>query len=311
MLTYLRYHFSKPSLLIEAITHVSCPLIQSGVPYERLEFLGDAVLDLIIVPKLFEHHRKLKHWELHRVKEALVNGNFLAFCCMLHRLEESTYDVVEQESERRDNTFFEFRERRRMIHLRDFLRANSQVIKAGKRAMEAFEELREPIIKGLESGSKYPWPDLLALQPPKFISDMVESVLGAIYLDTFADLSACETFLEKLGVMKCLHRFLDDNVETATPKEQLGILAGYEKVACDITQGEGEDGTRPFTCSVKIGEEVVATVNGCRNKTEAEARAAAAAVDILEGRRVAGAENQRKRKLDVGTEQEREGHEGL
>lgn len=47
--------FTHPTLLVEAVTHVSFPSNDSSLSYERLEFLGDAVLDLIIVPKLFPH----------------------------------------------------------------------------------------------------------------------------------------------------------------------------------------------------------------------------------------------------------------
>ena len=47
----LDYHFEDPQLLIEALTHKSYKQ-----PYnnERLEFLGDAVLGMIIADKLFQ-----------------------------------------------------------------------------------------------------------------------------------------------------------------------------------------------------------------------------------------------------------------
>lgn len=45
------HHFVHPKLLLEAITHASQP--SNTIPsYERLEFFGDAVLDLIITPKI-------------------------------------------------------------------------------------------------------------------------------------------------------------------------------------------------------------------------------------------------------------------
>lgn len=43
----LGYRFKNPQLLFQALTHPSCH--SSGGSYQRLEYLGDAVLDLMIM----------------------------------------------------------------------------------------------------------------------------------------------------------------------------------------------------------------------------------------------------------------------
>lgn len=66
----LGYQFQSEALIVEALTHKS-----SKKPYnnERLEFLGDAVLDLIIGEFLFERFPKSNEGELSKMRASLVN----------------------------------------------------------------------------------------------------------------------------------------------------------------------------------------------------------------------------------------------
>ena len=53
------YCFGNKLLLREALTHASHTNEFPGDPnYERLEFLGDAVIELIITRQLYERHRE-------------------------------------------------------------------------------------------------------------------------------------------------------------------------------------------------------------------------------------------------------------
>lgn len=156
------HHFVHPTLLLEATTHASQP--SNRVPsYERLEFFGDAVLDLIITPKLHAHARKLRHWHLHRIHEALVNGYFLGYCCMSLSGEEETCDVVDVSTTKIPR--FETRKGLKTYHLYDFLRASGQLLNAKQESIARFEALSGPIATALQSSDVYPWPDLTALQP--------------------------------------------------------------------------------------------------------------------------------------------------
>ena len=66
--------FSDPSLLQEALTHKS-----AGTPnYERLEFLGDAVLELVVTEQIYLLHPALDEGAMTRMRVALVRRESLA-----------------------------------------------------------------------------------------------------------------------------------------------------------------------------------------------------------------------------------------
>lgn len=75
------YFFSDRSLLREALTHKSFSNEQSApVPphNERLEFLGDAVLDLVVGEQAFLAYPELPEGQLTRIRSELVNEKGLA-----------------------------------------------------------------------------------------------------------------------------------------------------------------------------------------------------------------------------------------
>lgn len=77
----LEYHFKDSSLLNEALTHKSFTNEQKGEApkdNERLEFLGDAVLDLVISELLFREFPSLKEGELSKKRASLVREEGLA-----------------------------------------------------------------------------------------------------------------------------------------------------------------------------------------------------------------------------------------
>lgn len=78
--TLIGYHFVDAALLDEALTHRSYANEQrrSCVDNERLEFLGDAILGLIIAETLFTGDRQRPEGELSRLRSELVNAGTLA-----------------------------------------------------------------------------------------------------------------------------------------------------------------------------------------------------------------------------------------
>jgi dsRNA-specific ribonuclease len=74
------YEFHLKNLLVSALTHPSN--IGPGQTYQRLEFIGDAVLDSIVVEALFKSPKQIPHYEMHLMRTALVNADFLAFLAM-------------------------------------------------------------------------------------------------------------------------------------------------------------------------------------------------------------------------------------
>jgi len=74
LLRLLGYGFRRPGLLEQALTHRS-----AGSPHnERLEFLGDALLDLIIADALFERFPQADEGQLSRLRSGLVKKESLA-----------------------------------------------------------------------------------------------------------------------------------------------------------------------------------------------------------------------------------------
>ena len=68
------YRFGDPQLLRQALTHRS----HSATHNERLEFLGDAVLNCAIAEGLYRRHPELDEGSLSRVRASLVNRDSLA-----------------------------------------------------------------------------------------------------------------------------------------------------------------------------------------------------------------------------------------
>lgn len=66
------YRFSDPSLLLTALTHASSTdsRVNSN---ERLEFLGDAILGVVVCTKLFESFPEYLEGELTKIKSAVVS----------------------------------------------------------------------------------------------------------------------------------------------------------------------------------------------------------------------------------------------
>jgi ribonuclease-3 len=68
-----------PALLEQALTHRSFAYENGGLPTnERLEFLGDAVLGLVITDVLFQAHEDLPEGQLAKLRAAVVNSRALA-----------------------------------------------------------------------------------------------------------------------------------------------------------------------------------------------------------------------------------------
>ena len=90
--TVLGHGFTSPGLLVRALTHRSLAKERAASEQgpggletaaetgdnERLEFLGDAVLGLVVAEALFEAHPEWQEGELTRVRSQLVNRKHVA-----------------------------------------------------------------------------------------------------------------------------------------------------------------------------------------------------------------------------------------
>ncbi|CAH8319117.1 unnamed protein product [Eruca vesicaria subsp. sativa] len=147
----LKYEFTEKGLLVEAITHASRP--SSGVScYQRLEFVGDAVLDHLITRHLFFTYTSLPPGRLTDLRAAAVNNENFARVAVKHKL-----------------------------HL---------YLRHGSSALE--KQIRE-FVKEVQTESSKPGFNSFGLgdcKAPKVLGDIVESIAGAIFLDSGKDTSA-------------------------------------------------------------------------------------------------------------------------
>jgi ribonuclease-3 len=69
----LDYSFENKTLLEQALTHRS----KSQLNYERLEFVGDGILDYVIALNIYQQYQHLAEGELSKIRSALVNQESL------------------------------------------------------------------------------------------------------------------------------------------------------------------------------------------------------------------------------------------
>jgi ribonuclease-3 len=75
----LAVHFADPSLLVRSLAHRSwCAEHNEEESNERLEFLGDSVLGLVVTHYVFEHFPHLPEGQLSEVRAGVVNSRVLA-----------------------------------------------------------------------------------------------------------------------------------------------------------------------------------------------------------------------------------------
>jgi endoribonuclease Dicer len=148
----LNIKFEDKGLLIEAITHASRP--SSGIScYQRLEFVGDAVLDHLITRYLFFTYTDLPPGRLTDLRAAAVNNENFARVAVKHGLH---------------------------LHLRH-----------GSSALE--KQIREFVKEAEKESSKPEGFNSFGIgdcKAPKVLGDIVESIAGAIFLDSGRDTGA-------------------------------------------------------------------------------------------------------------------------
>ncbi|KAF9375586.1 Dicer-like protein 1 [Podila verticillata] len=144
----LRYTFEHPSLAQEAMTHHSAATHQDACDYQRLEFLGDAVLDYLIVWHYYQKYPDAPPGAITLIKDASVNNQILGAMAVAWGLSGF------------------------LIHMSEPLAGEIQ------RVIATIEAIKENSDKG-QLEAEY-WVDL---KMPKVLSDIVESMLGAVFVD--------------------------------------------------------------------------------------------------------------------------------
>ncbi|KAI8991530.1 dicer-2 protein [Mycotypha africana] len=150
--------FNNKLLLVEALTHASLP--NSTAPcYQRLEFLGDAILDFLVIRYLFEKYPNATPGDITDLKDSCVNNHVLGIVCIENGLHKH------------------------IIHY------SGKLVHAIEEFCGSIQEAKD---KG-EAVGEY-WREY---NIPKVLSDVVESILGANFVDAGFQLEPCEALFNK------------------------------------------------------------------------------------------------------------------
>lgn len=235
--TMLGYTFNDKTLMIEALTH---PSAASGGSYERLEFLGDAVLDMVVVGLLFDEFN-LRPTDMFDVKALIVSTSFLSWINLSYGLDT----VVKQSS--KEGYAIESPTR-----LYDFLSGSIELTYALSACVERYQVLADELAEEVEKGHQYRWEIFARVEPVKVLADMVESLLGAIFIDAGGDeqaLKMCQKVLENLGLIAALRRYANTPVKyIQNPVRRLGEIHYFE----DNTFKLSIDQERGYLCQIFI-----------------------------------------------------------
>ncbi|XP_014251027.1 endoribonuclease Dicer isoform X2 [Cimex lectularius] len=187
----LKYKFKDRSFLLQALTHSS--YTQSVTEcYQRLEFLGDAILDFLITIHIYEKCGNLSPGELTDLRSALVNN--VTFACLIVRQGIHLHmNFLSCELSEIINRFVEHQENR-----------------GHKIGAEVLFLIEENDVKVAE-----------IVDVPKVLGDILESLIAAVYLDSGKCLKT--TWRVIYNLMKNEIEEFSKNV----PKNHIRVL--YEK----------------------------------------------------------------------------------
>jgi dsRNA-specific ribonuclease len=274
----LGYTFKRKILLLEALTHASYQQDVRTVSYERMEFLGDSVLDMVVTDYLY--HAPGKNYSpghIHLRRSSVVNTHFLAFICLNTSVKfdatmpHAVDGIIKDEADPQDISLWKC-----------LLHSNSRVMDDQANTNSRFRKKRDEIQNALKHDTIFPWAALTRLQAPKFFSDVIESVLGAVFLDSGGDINAARGVVDYLGILPVLEHIVKDNVDVWHPVSRIAQWASKHGKALDF-QFEKEKGA--VKCNVLVDGKVEAcavdTYRGASTQEEVKLIAAEEATRAL------------------------------
>ncbi|GFV60263.1 endoribonuclease Dcr-1 [Trichonephila clavipes] len=219
------YCFNDKSCLLQAFTHASYYYNTLTDCYQRLEFLGDAVLDYLITRHLYEDPKKHSPGTLTDLRSALVNNTFFAslavkydFHKFFKAISPGLFNVI--------NKFVQLKEHN--SKLEDYLQAYYL-------EEEECEEMED-------------------VEVPKALGDIFESVAGAIYLDSSMSLDT---------VWKVYYSMMKPEIEyfsNHVPKSPIRELLELEPQTAKFERAEMTVSGKVRVCVDVFAEETQETV---------------------------------------------------
>ena len=211
------YEFSDTQLLRQALTHSSYANekhMKKLSDNERLEFLGDAVLEIVSSDFLYHNYSNVPEGELTKLRASIVCEPTLAICTQQMNLGKYLY--------------------------------------LGKGEDMTGGRTRKSIL-----------------------SDALEAVIGAIYLD--GGFTKAKEFVLKYILTDIEHKKLFYDSKTILQEE---VQSKHEKLTYVMVSESGPDHNKSFTVEVQIGDKVISQGTG-HTKKAAEQEAAYKALIIL------------------------------
>jgi endoribonuclease Dicer len=166
------YHFRYPRLARSAFTHPSYPFSYEHVPsYQRLEFLGDSLLDMACVNFLFHSFPSKDPQWLTEHKMAMVSNQFLGALCV--HLGFHSHLLLFNLGIQKQITDY-------VTDINEALKqAEDDAVRAGKSRSECSADY---------------WTSVR--QPPKCLPDIIEAYIAAIFVDSEYDYSEVDKFFD-------------------------------------------------------------------------------------------------------------------
>ncbi|XP_078032947.1 endoribonuclease Dicer-L-like [Augochlora pura] len=214
----LGYKFKNRAFLLQAFVHPSYTTNTTIECYQRLEFLGDAVIDFLITSYIYEYCGNLNPGALTDLRSALVNNITFACLSVRYGLHTALLAYAPQLNISIDR-FVKFQEERN--HL-----VNDELL---------WILLEEDECKMVES-----------VDVPKVLGDLFESAIGAIYLDCGKNLKKVWEILYSL-----MYKEIDEFSQNI-PKQPVRVLYETEGARPQFLPAVSIDGTSSVMVPLKV-----------------------------------------------------------
>ncbi|EEC02009.1 dicer-1, putative [Ixodes scapularis] len=205
----LGYTFVDRSFLLQAVTHASYYRNRLTDCYQRLEFLGDAVIDYLVTRYLYELPRKFNPGQLTDLRSSLVNNTFFASLVVKYGLHgcfkhcnPSLFSAI--------GRFVNYQ-----AQAREEEREEGELPDEDREERQEFPDLNAPL-DGAEDDTY--WKVLERhycheeecqepeeVEVPKALGDLFESLMGAVFLD-------CGMSLDR--VWRIIYRMFGQEIES-------------------------------------------------------------------------------------------------
>ncbi|KAF7587252.1 Dicer-like protein 2 [Aspergillus hancockii] len=239
------------SLYDEAMTHPSCVGIYGTTSYRRLSFLGASVIEWVVA----------------------IYSNLQEKSISCQKLQSETeHKAIEVDDKGSDHVIH----RKYRVAICNFLRSHSdkvsaKVSKLTQGSSKGLSAIHESLwVKGI-----YPWARL----SNKELSDILQGIFGAKYIDSGASLQRGEILAERLGILPLLEHLISHDVVTDHPKDTLQLLLPRRKVSYRFYEAEKRH--MATKCGVIVDGSEIATVEGQTTRGALIIRAMEEAVRLL------------------------------